>query len=563
MNHSAVEKVASNWILIFASLATIFVMTASVTDPVNTPKLLIVGGLGIALLALTVTSNLKIQFRDSAPLILATASFVITSLLSVLASQSPLVLNLYGSFGRNTGFIAYFVFAGAMMGAALIRDKGNFKKLIWAIYISGGVNVLYCGWVLVFGDFIGWNNPYGNILGTFGNPDFISAFLGMFIASLSALVFSNTHKVSFRISAAVIIVVAFYEVHRSHAIQGVAVTALGLSVVVFYWIRARFNSFALSLGYLIAVMASAALAVAGALQKGPLAFIYKTSVSLRGSYWHAGIKMGMDHPLTGVGMDSYGDWYRRTRSLHAATSMPGPNTTSNAAHNVVIDIFAYGGFPLLISYLAILAIGTISIFRVTRRIKEYDWVFVSIASVWLCYEAQSIISINQVGLALWGWIFTGALVAYEVSTKPGTVLKSDPNKSAKRRSTSSGVFSPQLIAGIGAVIGLIIACPPLSSDTRWKAAVASGNAQNVENALKQTYLSPQNSQRYVEAVYTFEKSKLPDLALKYALEGIKFNPNFFDAWRALYSISGSTAEQKQQALHKMKLLDPLNPDVTK
>ena len=30
-----------------------------------------------------------------------------------------------------------------------------------------------------FGDFIGWNNPYGAILGTFGNPNFLSSFLAM------------------------------------------------------------------------------------------------------------------------------------------------------------------------------------------------------------------------------------------------------------------------------------------------------------------------------------------------------------------------------------------------
>jgi hypothetical protein len=31
--------------------------------------------------------------------------------------------------------------------------------------------------------------------------------------------------------------------------------------------------------------------------------------------------------------------------------LPGPKTITNASHNVVIDFFAYGGFPLLIAYL--------------------------------------------------------------------------------------------------------------------------------------------------------------------------------------------------------------------
>jgi hypothetical protein len=58
--------------------------------------------------------------------------------------------------------------------------------------------------------------------------------------------------------------------------------------------------------------------------------------------------MGNSHPLTGVGMDSYGDWYRRSRDAQALI-LPGPNTTTNAAHNVFIDVFAYGGYPLFIA----------------------------------------------------------------------------------------------------------------------------------------------------------------------------------------------------------------------
>jgi hypothetical protein len=59
----------------------------------------------------------------------------------------------------------------------------------------------------------------------------------------------------------------------------------------------------------------------------------------------------------------------------------------------------------------------------------------------------------------------------------------------------------------------------------------------------------------------FENSKLPDLAYKYAKQGVAFSPDYFDAWRVLYSMSKSTPEDKEQALKNMKRLDPLNPDV--
>ena len=81
-------------------------------------------------------------------------------------------------------------------------------------------------------------------------------------------------------------------------------------------------------------------------------------------------------------------------------------------------------------------------------------------------------------------------------------------------------------------------------------------------ALKPGYLSPSDSQRYAQAVQLFASSNLADQARQLAIEGTQFNPEYFDAWRLLYSLSNSTEEEKALALKNMKRLDPLNPDVT-
>ena len=60
----------------------------------------------------------------------------------------------------------------------------------------------------------------------------------------------------------------------------------------------------------------------------------------------------------------------------------------------------------------------------------------------------------------------------------------------------------------------------------------------------------------------FEDSNLTDLSRKYTLEALKFNPNSYDMWRALYLIKASTTEERNLAVQNMKRLDPLNPDVT-
>jgi O-antigen ligase len=560
MLNKTVEKTISLFLLIGVPFITLFLVTDSVTDPVNVTKLFAAGCVSVGLFSIAIVYGLKEIWATSKALVISAVLFIFAGLNAVFNSDAPRIQNIYGVFGRQTGFVTYLLLTLVALSATLLRSQKSFDRVIWALLFSGAVNVVYCGWALAFGDFIHWNNPYGNILGLFGNPDFISAFLGMFIAGTIGFAFSSKHSWLYRGGFVLLAVIALYEIKRSHAIQGLVVTGAGLAIVGFYFVRGKTKGSLFSGLYLLVVGTMGGFALAGALQKGPLvSLIYKTSVSLRGQYWKAGITMGSDHPFTGVGFDSYGDWYRRARSEYAATVLPGPNTITNAAHNVVIDIFAYGGFPLLISYLAILVVGAWAVIRVTLRQRAYDGTFVALTAVWATYELQSVISINQVGLAIWGWVTVGALVAYEYATRPREEV-TEKSKVVKQKEL---LFSPQLVGGIGVVIGALIAVPPMAADSKWRSAFKEQNVQLLESALTPTYLSPSDSARYAQAVLILENSKLYDLAYKYALEGTKFNPNYFDAWKVLYSISKSTQGEKDEALKNMKRLDPHNPDVLK
>jgi O-antigen ligase len=552
-----------------SAFIAVVVVTGTVTDPVNVTKLFALGGVAVGAFAVVLGFGVKEVWASSKALVVLVGLFLVASVNAILNSSAPLTQNIYGVFGRNTAFITYILLIFIILSVVVLRSAKNFSLLIWGLFIAGIINVVYCGWVILFGDFVGWTNPYGNILGTFGNPNFIGAFLGIFAASLVAYSFNSGLHIGLRILSIVIFVISFLEIIDSSAIQGRVVVVAGLSIVGFYLVRSKFKNAFFQLGYLIFVAIGGVFALLGALQSGPLAkYIYKTSVSLRGEYWQAGWNMGSDHPLTGVGFDTYGDWYRRARDTQALI-LPGPNTTTNAAHNVPFDVFAFGGWPLFIPYLGILVLSVIAILRVTIRNRSYDPIFVTLTTAWVCYQLQSVISINQIGLAIWGWLFGGALIAYEITTRPKPVEageKVQPDKVQKTRVTkkkqSETIFSSTLVAGVGAVVGLLIAVPPYSGDAKWRSAIGSQNVEQVEQALVSSYLNPMNSFKYASAVQLFEGSKLNDLALKYAKVAVEFNPNHFDSWRLLYFIANSTPEDKALALENMKRLDPNNPDVT-
>ena len=566
MINQVAERTIARVLGIGSGFVAILVVTGTVTDPVNVTKLFALGGVASAAVAVLLAFGLQELWETSKALVILAMLFLVFGVNAIVNSEGPLAQNLYGAYGRNTAFIAYLLLISVILSAAVLRRESSFKYLIWGMLGAGLVNVLYCGWVIAFGDFVPWSNPYGNILGTFGNPNFIGAFLGLFAASMVAYSLKQGTTIAVRSGVAIVFLVTIYEIVDSNAIQGRVVVAAGLGIVGFYLVRSKFEAFIAQVTYVLLIGIAGVFALLGALQIGPLTkYIYKNTVSLRGEYWQAGLKMGSDHPFTGVGFDTYGDWYRRARDAQALI-LPGPDVTTNAAHNVPFDVFAFGGWPLFLSYLGILTLSVIAIIKVTHRNRKYDAIFVTLTTAWACYQLQSIISINQIGLAVWGWLFGGALIAYEIATRPSELeTQNVPGKGTTTRvvnkKKSEPIITSTLVASVGALIGLLIAVPPYSADAKWRSALASQDVQKVEAALQPDYLNPPNSFKYSNAVQALESSKLFDLALKYARIGVQFNPDNFDAWKVLYLVSKSTPEDKALALENMRRLDPKIPDV--
>jgi hypothetical protein len=305
---------------------------------------------------------------------------------------------------------------------------------------------------------------------------------------------------------------------------------------------------------------SLVLILTGIFQKGPLAgLLYKRSVSLRGVYWDAAFQTGMKHPFTGVGLDSFGDWYRRSRSLKAATWLPGPDTITNVAHNYYLDIFANGGFPLLISYSSFTAIGLISIFKILKKKSEFDLIATILIALFVGFQAQAVISIPQIGIAVWGWTLNALLLSYS-----RVINENSPNTNAKRDSRK---FLEQKPIGVfiflGMALGFVLAVPPYSADAKWTNALKSGDITKVESALTNSYFSPTNSDRLAQAIDLLERNKFPDIAHKYALMGVSYNPDYFNAWKILYLATNSSPSERIIGLENMKRLDPLNKNLEK
>jgi len=560
MLNLAQEKKLSKLLAIGLFSISVFVSTEGLTDPVNVPKLLILGIFSCTSLGLYLSARVKF----SGPAVLVPLGlFLLFSLISTVRSSLPLTQNLYGAYGRNNGFITYCFLSLLLLVASQLVRRTSHLTILKTLLFVGYVNLAYCLWVILFGDFIPWNNPYGNILGTFGNPNFIGAFLGIFFGVQLALGLGSDASKNYKIGLCFLLPLTLFEIVDSHAIQGRVLAALSVAIIFFYYLKSRFARSVLY-GYSTVVALVGGLALAGAFQRGPLTeIIYKTSVSLRGQYWLAAWNTGEANPVSGVGMDAFGDWYRRARDIRAI-ELPGINTVVNTAHNVPLDMFAFGGWPLFISYLVLMAFALRSAIRITKMMKGYDAVGVGLITAWVCYQTQSIISINQIGLAIWGWALSGSLIGYEHYLTRDDNIEVKPDSKVSKKATKSQSVDAKATLYVAAfgLLGFILALPPLAADVSLRNAQVSRDAAKLESTMTATYFNPLNSQKFVLNIQAFEGSGLFELSHRYALEGVKWNPESYELWRILYLIKNSTQEERDTAVSNMKKLDPLNPDVT-
>lgn len=549
-------KVVLNRILTFGVLAvTIFIEGWKSSEPVNAPKMLILSACGISALFVVAASWEKSFWTTYRKPIIALSSFCVLCVTSVFFSQDNALVGIFGIKGRSTGLITYLSMAILFLAAVLVQDVKHYDSIVKFLLIAGAVNIIY-NQMLIFGfDPVPWSNPFGTILGTFGNPNFISSFLGIIFSALVSVMLSDSISKVFKYLSIGLIPIVLYQILYSNSIQGLFVAGVGTSTVLYFYIHFKFKSKRLSISYVFLILAIGFVSILGMLQKGPLAsLIYKTSVSLRGEYWAAGINMGMSNPLTGVGLDSYGNWYRLYRRASALV-LPGPSVVSDSAHNVFIDFFASGGFPLLLAYLSIQVLVVIAVLRILKNLNSFALTPIALIAGWVGYISQSVISINQIGLAVWGWVLGGAIIGYSLLDLQGSEVRSkkNENKNIKKGSRSEAAIS--LTSVLGLLVGFLIALPPIRADIAWRSALREANVGAIENAMR---MWPRNHRTLNAGIVLFANNGLQDKAIEYARIDLKENQENFVSWYTLLQLQNSTDQEKRAALLKMIELDPKN-----
>ena len=413
MNRKLSQKLNNNLIpinLIFLSCALITLyFNSQLQDPFNSPKFWLLIILSSYLLGYVVVlfKNI-IQVRTLKVLLSMLLIFNLAGVIAALSTDVKFIAFM-GDSQRRNGFLTYLALSVVMLATALSFKVESVNQLHKVAFLTGLLLSIY-GLMQISGlDFVDWNNPYNAIISTVGNPNFAAAIMSIMALLIFAPVLNSGYSKLIRISSLILTILILYTIFLSDARQGLLAFFAGLLAYMIIW--AFIKSKRVGYIFLLSGAFVGLLAIAGMLQKGPLSsLLYKGSVTVRGYYWDAGIAMVRANPFFGVGYDSYGSYFKEYREVGYPLKY-GFGITSSNAHNLPIQIFSTSGIFAGTAYMAItIFIFVVGLRTILRASNNQKLQIGGVLSAWIAYQAQSIVSIDNIGISVWGWALGGAVL---------------------------------------------------------------------------------------------------------------------------------------------------------
>ncbi len=385
---------------------------------------------------------------------LSILAFAVALLFTLLVDNYNIYSEIYGVDGRRNGVITYLILSLISLCTSFCVTSFGLYFFNKIILLTGLFASLYAILQIANLDPLPWDRNLKWISSTFGNPNFLSSFLAMACVPLVLLFFSGK-----MIFSSTLLIINFFVMYQTKSYQGFISLFVALNVVLLIYILKLKDKFITKIAFTSISLAFLNCLIFDILQKAPWdSLLYKDSLSTRFDYWRAAIRIFRDHPLFGIGMDQFGNHFGRYRDLNAAINIEG-NLSTDSVHNIFLDILVSGGLFLFIPYVIIILLTIRQVVKSISRFEKIDKFYISIVGVWVVFLAQSLISINHLGLAVWGWIAMGFLIIYDPTRENHDLISGNVSKQVGRQvSLAPNRYFPVKLV-IGGVIGGLFVMP--------------------------------------------------------------------------------------------------------
>ena len=437
----------ARFIVLSSIVLMVLLVVPSFNDPTNIPKysvLLLASVLGIFVLG---EPRCQIFVKENWKIWLPVLFFIITMLvMAILTEQKNQAF--FGNYGRNNGFFQYFGLSVLFLLTAFSFNFETLKKYFDLLIILGLIVTFY-GYMQYLGlDFIDYETLNAPIIATFGNSNFASAFMGLSGICLLWKI-TDIKLIWARVLLAVLLIGQILVIYISQSSQGIFVIMVG--GLIFLGLRYFTHSKRYGYSYFFVLIVSAFAATMGLFQIGPLTkFVYQESTTFRGDYFRAAWNMFKNKPLTGIGIDSFGDNYRSYRDVDAALRV-GPNVLVDYAHNSFLQFLSTGGIFLFLSYFSFILFTAAAVIKGLRKLQGAEKnVFSVLVALWIGYLLQSQVSIDQITIAAVGWVTAGAIVSkgFNVDSRFIEARRSELKGQKVKRVTSKTTFASAALTSV-------------------------------------------------------------------------------------------------------------------
>ena len=527
-----------NFIIASAVVITLVATPNFNKDALIIPKVVILLCSTILILPyLLANTKIKWDFRLVNIFIILSSLFLAQLVLAMVFSDAPIEQQIFGRTGRGLGFITFFSIVIISLSCAIFIKQFDQSTLIVGVAISGTFAAIYAIFQSYGLDFFPWDSKTNGVIGTLGNPNFVSSFASM--AILPSLIYASTknRRMLYQFLVFLLFILTIY---RAESTQGyiTLIIALGVFMLVYFWYRSKLFFSMLFISFLFSLI----LVVMGFFNNGPLSkIIYKVSVQSRGEFWQSALNTANANPMFGVGVDSFGDYSLLFRNK----TVVGEYTDS--AHNYILDLSVIGGYPLALIYILIILLALFSFIKLQKSLKVFNPTIAALFSLFIVFQAQSLISPISIPILIWDMVVCGSIIGL-ASTDTGKV-----NLVSKKTKTRLNLLSLTSF-----LLSLILLFPYFNSDRLQLLAMNRGDG---DLAIKVAKMYPESVIRYSTLTRALLDSGLNVPALDLARSAVDFNPNSPALWVLLLINPSAPIEERRAAKAKLLTLDPLNEEV--
>jgi O-antigen ligase len=483
---SDVEARKVQTFVLLGGVFTTLTIWTKLEDPINLPKMFVLvlfAAIALGLVIPALLSAPKLSSSNQKIGLGLIGLIAIGLLISTLATDVKYTA-IFGEFHRNNGFLSYFAMIILMVAGSLVFSLKSVNRYFTFFGIAGLLLAFYGVLQGLGADPVGWKIDYNPFITTLGNPNFTSGFLGLSGIAILYLALEAKER-KYQVIYAIGLLADLYILWRSGSIQGVFGFLIGATVIILvklWLINKRYGL----IGLAAAAIAGAPVALA-VLNIGPLASkLYQGTLRNRFDYWNAAIGMFKDHPIFGVGIDRFGEYYRE----YAVQNQVVQGQITDNAHSIYLQLLATGGLALFIPYLLLVLFVTFLGLKSLITFQGEDKLKVgALFGIWLGTIALNVVTVDNLGVGVWFWITGGVLVAasfgHGQSESSGPEQKEKPSKGKSTKPVNAeSLFPVTYVASFVLVVLVLVMLVPALG----KSSALYNFKNNAASYTTQTYV---------------------------------------------------------------------------